>query len=190
METNTRHSILTKHKHFHDKTQTKLRSNTNKLMGATGDEPLDVDSLNKIVLREEDENEDGLGLADIPAAPDPNRPSKRQRDAADGSDAEFEETESVFNVESDDDQPPNKRLREQVENVSDDKKKMAMDVSYEGFSIYGRVLCLVVRKRENVSQGMGAPKPIVRGNAHKPEGQAKMENWISSTQVPVGEEMA
>ena len=192
METNTRHSILTKHKRFHDKTQTKLRSNTNKLIGATNDKPLDVDALDEdIMIREEDEDEDGIRLGDVPEAPEPSRAPKRQRGTDSDSDAEIDEAVSIFNVESDDEEPPNKRLREQLEGGDEDKKKkMAMDVSYEGFSIYGRVLCLVVRKRENTWQNMDASRSAARSNIHKPEGQAKMENWISSTQVPVGEDLS
>ncbi|PSR94484.1 hypothetical protein BD289DRAFT_480480 [Coniella lustricola] len=86
----------------------------------------------------------------------------------------------------------------------DDKKKLAMDISYEGFSIYGRVLCLVVKRRENGGGGIaraGSGTGGGRGGAaiaaaaaasassagrssRAPSGQATMENWIASTQTP------
>lgn len=62
----------------------------------------------------------------------------------------------------------------------DDKKKMAMDVSYDGFAIWGRVLCLIVKKRETQG-GKGNEKELGAG-------KAMMENWIASTQAPAGEE--
>jgi hypothetical protein len=58
----------------------------------------------------------------------------------------------------------------------DEKKKMAMETSYDGFAIYGRVLCLVVKRKDK------GKSPSGRG-----EGQATMENWISSTQMPAEE---
>lgn len=52
----------------------------------------------------------------------------------------------------------------------DDKKKLAMSTTYEGFAIYGRVLCLVVKRKDNKGK--------------RTEGQAMMEDWIASTQMP------
>ncbi|MCJ1471962.1 hypothetical protein MMC13_000605 [Lambiella insularis] len=61
----------------------------------------------------------------------------------------------------------------------DDKKKMTMNTSYDGFRIYGRILCLVV-KRKGISKG----KQLVGG-----AGQAMMEDWITSTQMAQGQMM-
>ncbi|KAG4218654.1 hypothetical protein PC116_g32866, partial [Phytophthora cactorum] len=100
--------------------------------------------------------------------------------------------------------PPAKRRRggaatpEDGNIEDDDKKKLAMDISYEGFSIYGRVLCLVVKRREgNIGAG---PQPAGRGRTsgtggthatkHGGGGQAMMENFIISTQVPAGADMS
>lgn len=57
---------------------------------------------------------------------------------------------------------------------SDDKKKLAMSTTYEGFAIYGRVLCLVVKRKDK------------RGK--RTEGQAMMEDWIASTQMPADDD--
>ncbi len=95
--------------------------------------------------------------------------------------------------------------------AEDDKKKLAMDISYQGFAIYGRVLCLVVRRREpqrglfgasssssaargGRAAGASAPSAVGKGVAKATpaaasgSGLAVMENWISSTQMPVGAE--
>lgn len=85
----------------------------------------------------------------------------------------------------------------------DNKKKLAMDISYEGFSIYGRVLCLVVKRRNGGHKGKGkavatistgsgssssaaAACASIRGGPQSAArgGQAVMENWITSTQMP------
>jgi hypothetical protein len=46
-------------------------------------------------------------------------------------------------------------------------QKPTLDVSYQGFAIYGRVLCLVVK----------------RLHARPATGQAVMENWLSTQEV-------
>lgn len=61
----------------------------------------------------------------------------------------------------------------------DEKKKMFLETEYDGFSIYGRILCLVV-KRRGVAKGASSSGGIVMGSG---QGQAMMEGWIASTQV-------
>ncbi|KAF4340564.1 hypothetical protein FBEOM_5504 [Fusarium beomiforme] len=190
-ETSTRHSLLYKTKHFRDKLPPKLESNSYKLIGETDRVPVDVDDEYRVpVLQEEDDDE--VKLADIPVAETTTRRSKRQRGlqdpGQDDNDEAFEddETASAIEINSDTEAPPHKRHRARTNNGPDgneDKKKLAMDVSYEGFAIYGQVLCLVVKKRANAAASSGA------GAKARPEGQATMENWISSTQVPVGEDI-
>lgn len=86
--------------------------------------------------------------------------------------------------------PPPKRRREREAAAGeteerDDKKKMAMDISYEGFAIYGRVLCLVVKRRDGGSRGASsAVSSNDKSQTGRPGGQAMMENWITSTQLP------
>lgn len=54
----------------------------------------------------------------------------------------------------------------------DDKKKLGLNTSYEGFSIYGRILCLVVKRRGVRSQ---------TGNSSaSASSQQMMENWVST----------
>ncbi|RYP74013.1 hypothetical protein DL770_007676 [Monosporascus sp. CRB-9-2] len=255
-ETSMRHSLLTKHKHFHDTTQTKLTSNnTGRLVGAASETPIDVDDPAVIagLLRREESDEDvGAALAAIPAAvvgvdadetmaggssggdhgADCRRPAKRPRrntteeagDAAgrgqesdvepiisDDDDEDADDEDALFVDRSPDDGnysglPPAKRHKGPAAAAianpdgggGDDKKKLAMDISYEGFSIYGRVLCLVVKRRDGgttkvtgsssgqvasgAGGGRGGSTSIKAGGG----GQAMMENFIISTQVPAG----
>ncbi|KAG6160829.1 hypothetical protein E4U37_004842 [Claviceps purpurea] len=187
-ETATRHSLLSKKKHFRDKGLPMMQSNSTKLIDETDHVPVDVDGEQEIaaIFREED-SDDGGGngrLSEIPVA----RP-KRRRDTT-TSDLHTEESggsDNAIDLDSDTERPVTKRARipsalgeDASEGEEDDKKKLAMDVSYEGFAIYGRVLCLVVRRRENKTQRL-------RQDA---EGQANMDNWITSTQIPVGEDVS
>lgn len=209
--TTTRHSLLTKHKHFRDKAPGKLQSNSNKLIKETNDTPIDLDmeaegpDTTLHIRRETVSEEDSGGLSCIPAADETTRPrqSKRQRgvprdhddhdDGDDGDDNDYDLPSDdgaagealAIEIESEDDDPrPSKRLKKQRTgsdvDQEDDKKKMAMDVSYEGFAIYGRVLCLVVKKR----QGLRMASSSSSAHAKQPAGQASMENWITSTQMP------
>lgn len=286
-ETPTRHSLLYKHKHFRDTTQTKLTSTSVRLTSASREAPIDLDGLETaeqsddatrvapsrgdgedppapgrassptslapaVVFRTEDDDDDVVVLADIPsiderggppAAEDTSRAPKRRRgrsgaraEAAQGSagrdasgpayalgsdeeiDDRSEDTDDGLFVTQEDEEdaldedgtvtPPAKRRRAQAEasesgaeheETRDDKKKLAMDISYEGFAIYGRVLCLVVKRRDgpgsitsstSTAKGKGvAGAPSGRGGragqqAAAPGGQAVMENWITSTQMP------
>lgn len=228
-ETDTRHSLLFKHKHFRDTTQTKLTSNSSKLTGASRDAAIDVDGQAQAaldapaVLREDDD--DVIALHSIPTidegatnaaptgSPSAVRPTKRRRgrsSALPRSDYEGEGRDNTEIPNSDEDDgdmfvsdqdsdssaeatPPAKRRKdtasaEHAELQVDDKKKLAMDISYEGFSIYGRVLCLVVKKRSGgTTAGRTTAAKAGRGKAGQSVaagGQAVMENWITSTQIP------
>ena len=251
-ETSTRHSLLKKHKHFHDTAQTKLTSNNpagRSLVDAASEAPVDIDvndgqededvELTGILRRESDEYDAGAVLAAIPAATSIDRPPKRARrdtaaeegDPEDGGRSEVEyilggdndhDGEPQEEDESGDDSlfvdpeeqhdntrpPPAKRRKGGAaaaaapaveEGDGDDKKKLAMDISYEGFSIYGRVLCLVVKRRgdgSGGSRGGSATAPSGAGGGRSGsvsaktggQGQAMMENFIISTQVPAGTE--
>ncbi|KAI1448811.1 hypothetical protein F5Y02DRAFT_282106 [Annulohypoxylon stygium] len=248
-ETNTRHTLLTKHKHFHDTTQTKLTSNSGRLIGETNEVPVDVDAtteLGPVIRREESDDEDvAVTLAAIPAADETaagnnssggRRPKRARKNtetetAADpDQDVEIisdsQEEDDPDDPDNQDDQddlfvhddvstrpPPPKRRKGPAKQVDenaeveaeidkDDKKKLAMDISYEGFSIYGRVLCLVVKRRDGnigsgpqqqhqqAGRGSKAATAAAGSHATKPGGggQAMMENFIISTQVPAGAE--
>ncbi|KAI2471301.1 hypothetical protein F4781DRAFT_429418 [Annulohypoxylon bovei var. microspora] len=244
-ETSTRHALLTKHKHFHDTTQTKLTSNSGRLIGETNEAPIDVDAtteLGPVLRREEsDDNDAAVTLAAIPAADETaagnnsssgRRPKRARKNTETETAADpeaddrqgNEDVEIVSDSQDDDDDdddlfvqddvstrpPPSKRRRGSAKEVGDnaaaaekdddDKKKLAMDISYEGFSIYGRVLCLVVKRRDgNIGSGpqqqqagRGSKAATAAGGSHatKPGGggQVMMENFIISTQVPAGAE--
>lgn len=66
---------------------------------------------------------------------------------------------------------------EEEEQEDESKKKMAMSVTYEGFAMYGKILCLVVKRKSN--------KPTTN---ERSAGQAIMEDWIALTQMPVGDD--
>lgn len=190
-ETPTRHSILRKHRHFRDKVPKKMQSNSSKLLGETSTEPIDVDDAAPEILREED---DEVSLNNIPELPPADTAdtadagqSKRRRSspAEDESNSEFEDGNDSDVESVPGSAPPSKRARRDEDLSADeepDKKKMAMDISYEGFAIYGRVLCLVVKRRDAAPARVAGTTPA----GEKGTGQAVMENWISSTQVPAG----
>ncbi|TPX17351.1 uncharacterized protein E0L32_012180 [Thyridium curvatum] len=218
-ETNTRHSVLYKHKHFRDKTQTKLVSNSSKLTGATSDQPIDVEDRDlqielqdessgnvPVLLREDSDDDKPVALEDIPAIDELPPRSSRRRQRVEDSDDENGEGTGPVDLSSDDEyidgdgdsdhqERPAKRRKEAAavadspEEQGDDKKKMAMDITYEGFAIYGRVLCLVVKRRDatggtGTSASAGRRTKAAAAAAGAPRGQAMMENWISSTQMP------
>lgn len=229
-ETDTRHSILHKQKHFRDKVQTKLTSNSSKLMGASHETPIDVDVAllgessggdDISILREDSEGED-VNIHNIPAldettdesVPSNRRPKRRRgRAPENGCGSNGDDPVDIGSDPSDDDLfigqspseesdsglggPPQKRHKDKAASVDmgeqdDKKKKLAMDISYEGFAIYGRVLCLVIKQRAGISGPSAAPSGT-RSQAGQPGGQAMMENWITSTQLPeagMGEEDA
>lgn len=231
-ETDIRHSLLHKQKLFRDKVQTKLTSNSSKLTGASREAPIDVEGefpqgaaeADVPILREDEDDQDVINLADIPMVDEavtdsnpPTRKPKRRRAGmasppGDGEEADHLEADHadssgdelfVRDGGSDDSgdaaagQPPPKRRREKAAAVGDtedrdDKKKMAMDISYEGFAIYGRVLCLVVKRRGGGTKSGSSPfaPPGSRSSTDRPGGQAVMENWIASTQLPETEAAA
>ncbi|KAJ3571937.1 hypothetical protein NPX13_g5212 [Xylaria arbuscula] len=86
-ETSTRHTLVTKHKHFHDTTQTKLKSNSGRLISETNGAPIGLDIATDsapIMLREESDDENSaVALADIPAFDEaaPNSETRRSKRA-------------------------------------------------------------------------------------------------------------
>lgn len=186
-ELSSRHSLLTKQKTFRND-GARLKRNADKLTG-TSDVPIEVqDDMAPVVVREESDEQDGkLDLADIPTAEDATADEigrgmgdKRRRRSSDDlfvsdgavGDGGFQTHQT----------PPSKRKKQEGEpdptvgqrdDVEDGKKKMAVNTSYEGFSIYGRILCLVVKRKGTVR----GKRPAAGA------GQAMMEGWIASTQV-------
>ncbi|TKA68941.1 hypothetical protein B0A55_08231 [Friedmanniomyces simplex] len=180
-ELSTRHSLLTKQKQFSDKP--KLKPTGNKLTGwlNNSEHPIHIEDDAKPPDLLQEDDDDVLELRDIPEAGDA---SKRKAAAATA-----DEDDPLF-VSSDDEEffltqaeRPIKRRRkrgqESVEEPAeepaaaepeeqappDDKKKLAMNTSYDGFSIYGRILCLLVKWK--------GKKAVVGGSQ-------MLEQWVST----------
>ncbi|KAL8708598.1 MAG: hypothetical protein Q9220_006534 [cf. Caloplaca sp. 1 TL-2023] len=173
-EISSRHAIL--HKEKQAKTEKpKLGTGIARLTAeGTRDVPVEVeDSTEAPIRREETGDEELLDLADIPAASD----RRAQKATAPGT--------SLFVNDSSDDEADDDLLETTAKSdqpsdalstsdpSKDEKKKLAMRTLYDGFSIYGRILCLVVKRR-----GYAKSKDLAGG-----AGQAMMEEWIASTQM-------
>lgn len=157
----TQHNLMIKQKGFGPR-RSKIQSNAGKLTGwldGSREKPmeLELDDAPPPMLREEsDDDEQGPGLGDFPEA---DAPRARQRDDDDISDDEgFATTQANIRAQGDN------------EADGDDKKKMAMNLSYDGFAIYGKVLCLVVKRRK------GRPGVAASGGG----GRQMLESWVST----------
>lgn len=154
----------------------RLGSTDAKLTGeGTRDVPVEiVDATEPVALREESQEEKMPGLADIPAANDEDGLIATPQDEAlfvsGSSSPAFDDTEASTTRKA---SSRSKVAPADLDFDRDDKKKLALRTSYDGFSIYGRILCLVVKRRGN------ARGKDLAGGA----GQAMMEGWIASTQM-------
>jgi hypothetical protein len=186
----SRHSVLTKQKIFKDKARIQSNSGklTNWLTTGTSDQPVVIneDAADPIVIREEDDDEP-INLADIPAADQlgkQHKPSARSKHRIgdkedDGiSDRGDSEDSDLFVPEPTTDRSKTRTGVEDQgsdeEPQADDKKKLGLNTSYDGFSIYGRILCLVVKRR-----GVRTPA----GASGATSSQAMLENWVSTQAV-------
>jgi hypothetical protein len=180
--------LLTKQKTFQGKPR--LKSNSGKLTGwlttGTSGKPIVVadDSNDPIILREEDEDE-AVDLDAIPEAPEDDDDStipdasKRRKKAA-GGDKKRDSAGANNHSEA----SAEKRQRRDSSNSDEvsgdtrtpdplwDDKKLRMNTSYDGFSIYGRILCLVVRRKDVRSSAGGGGVPA--------SSQKMLENWVST----------
>ncbi|KAL6716717.1 hypothetical protein ACLMJK_006285 [Lecanora helva] len=170
-ETSTRHSILRKEKAA--KTEKGRLGTTNGRLTGTKDEPVEVSEEAPELLREESDQSRSPQLADIPAAGSEDAGGPRLP-------KEESEDELFVSDDSGSDQGGDRQRRntqravgEQDQGDDDDKKKLALNTTYDGFSIYGRILCLVVKRKGTVKG-----KETTGGS-----GQAMMEEWIASTQM-------
>ncbi|KAL8827175.1 MAG: hypothetical protein Q9170_007117 [Blastenia crenularia] len=173
-EISSRHAILHKEKHAKSE-KPRLGSTEGKLTGeGTRDVPVEIaDATLPVILRDESQEEKMPDLASIPAANDKTVPTASPQDEplflSGSSSPAFDDTDASTARKA-----PNRSQRTPGENPDpDDKKKLALRTSYDGFSIYGRILCLVVKRRGN------AKGKDLAGGA----GQAMMEEWIASTQM-------
>ncbi|MCJ1406865.1 hypothetical protein MMC19_000935, partial [Ptychographa xylographoides] len=185
-EMSTSHEVLLRRRMFVAK-GARLKSNSGKMTG-TREEPAEVgdDEATEapvLMRRESEEEKPALAMQDIPAAS-----TAHEGEAEDENAADHQAGEKNPVVVSDDSgsedafqrQDPASEHEEQ-----EDKKKMAMNTSYDGFRIYGRILCLVVKRK-------GGAKGKQAGNGAQGQGGgggAMMEEWIASTQVGRDEEV-
>ncbi|KIW07121.1 uncharacterized protein PV09_01994 [Verruconis gallopava] len=148
----SRHALLVKKKEFSEKP--KLKSNSNRLTswlsGGNAHEPIDVDTSAAPILTEDDDNVD---LHAVPAA------------FGDADD------EDAVTIPSEGNDPDDSLFVSKKDNAItvDDNKKLGMKIQYDGFHIYGKILCLIV-KRTNIPSALKTSTPD----------QALMENWVST----------
>lgn len=106
----------------------------------------------------ESDEEPQIDLSSIPeATADTSSDHSKRRRQSDGPDAASKRSKTEENIPEDDD------------------KKLKLATSYEGFSIWGWVLCLLVTRR--------GPKTRPSSTAGTP-GQVLMEEWISTQVQP------
>ena len=138
------------------------------------------------IIREEDEDE-AIMLDDIPeAGGDSNqakgstRNKRRRGDASKAAVSGSSDTDDSFQFES---APSTKRSKRNERSLSDadqarhgtelqDDKKLGINTSYDGFSIYGRILCLVVKRKSSRNTATGIGGPV--------SSQQMLENWVST----------
>ena len=177
-ETSTRHSILRKEKRA--RTEKERLGSTNGRLTGTREAPVEIADAAPNLAREES---DGVRLADLPAADE----EEGHRQAAVSKE---ESGEGLFVSDGDEDWEEASTRKEMNKDIpmggdeggEDDKKKLSLNTTYDGFSIYGRILCLVVKRKATVKG-----KEVAVGSAGS--GQAMMEEWISSTQMAGGQMM-
>lgn len=189
-ETSTRHSLLTKQKQFTNKP--KLKSTGKNLTGwlNSNENPITItitdDAQAPAVLREEDDD-NVVELQDIPEAT-----AKIKRKTPAGDEDGDADDDALFVSSSDEEffttqraKPSTKRRKvrqpsrppseefppAELMDEDDDKKKLLLDTSYDGFSIYGRILCLIVTRKGKVDAQTGAPAI---------GGSQMMEQWVST----------
>lgn len=188
-ELSCRHSVLSKQKIFKDRAR--IQSNSGKLTSwlttttATGtiDEPVVIneDIAPPIVIREEDGDEPA-DLSNIPEAKSVEKQRRYTAHQNRRSDTRSADICSHWsNGESLDMSISGAEITKAgASNAghdsgdgprADDKKKLGLNTSYDGFSIYGRILCLVVKRR-------GGRKPTSAASS-----QAILETWVSTQAV-------
>ena len=192
----TRHSLITKQKQFGNKP--KIQSTGNKLTGWLNnannvENPITLEDDGEIPVGLREEIEDEPGLRDLHLSDGEDGTAKRKADDEEGNDALFVSSDDEVTFQTQRAAPPKRRksTRKQAKtrgsnddadtgsgnegtdaaNDDDDKKKLGLRTTYDGFSIYGRILCLIVKRK-----GKKAAPGSVGG------GSQMMEEWVS-TQV-------
>ncbi|KAF2476555.1 uncharacterized protein BDR25DRAFT_252639, partial [Lindgomyces ingoldianus] len=197
-ELSSRHSVLTKQKVFKDKPR--IQSNSGKLTSwltaGTNEQPVVIaeDNQEPIILEEEDDDV-AVNLDDIPEVGggcdgdtirNSSRNKRRRRSAMEEAVSDSSDSDDSFRFEL---APLTKRskrgertldaadLRKDGPEQQDEKKTLGLNTSYDGFNIYGRILCLVVKRK--ASRASAATSGV-------PSSQQMLENWVS-TQAAAGQ---
>ena len=173
-ETSSRHAILRKEKRIKAE-KSRLGILDGSLVGAgTQSAPVEIaDPGPSVMLRENSGDEKPVNLKDIPEASSDTQVHDEQSQ----HEARLEVSDGSEN--GDLDVGPRRQqiekgaIAEHTEEEDNDKKKVGFNTSYDGFSIHGRILCLVVKRR-----GLARGRDSAGG-----AGQAVMEEWIASTQL-------
>ena len=160
-------------------TEKERLGSTNGRLTGTRDAPVEIaDTVPGLVREKSDE----VKLADLPAADE----EEGHRQAATSKE---ESGEGLFVSDGDEDEEDVVTGKDDQDITmggdgggEDDKKKLSLNTTYDGFSIYGRILCLVVKRKGTVKG-----KEAAVGSAES--GKAMMEEWISSTQMAEGQMM-
>lgn len=181
-ETSSRHSILRKLKTA--KAEKSRLGTTGGKMTGTRDEPVEVGESAPGLMTEESEESASVHMADIPSAAGGEADGKVTLAKSQSDEGLFVSDESEEGNVGAQGTPSSKSKGKrpvggEEYGGEDDKKKLGMDTTYDGFSIYGRILCLVVKRR-----GTAKGKEMAGG-----AGQAMMEDWIASTQMAEGQMM-
>lgn len=161
-ETSTPHTLLSKQKTFTDKRP--LGSNSTRLgVGTAGAASERTDPSNDAdrPIMVEEHSDPEVRLDDIPVQ-------------IDSDDDELDPVQAEGGKRKRDTAPDDGPNPQPIE-ATDEKKKLAVKTRYDGFTIYGRVLCLIV-KRKGVRQATG-----FHGAA---SGSDMMENWVSTQAQP------
>lgn len=169
-------------------TPPRIFSNSSKLTGTR-------ESAQVEIRRESTDDSPGMGLNDIPTisvvAPDNDTHvelESRRRSARDKSKKRKSPAPDAEDGGGDSDSDPLPKRRKTptiviadddpdffAEAEDDDKKKLGVETSYEGFNIYSRILCIVVKRRGNAGRRAGAAATEAKGKI--------MEDWISMSQA-------
>jgi hypothetical protein len=148
-ESRTRHSLLTRHKTFEG-------------AGDTTDIPVIRSEGGGDRILVESDSEADTDLRDIPQANTSDANGKRRR----GTDVQSPGGERTSKRQKETDSP----LKEL--GADGDDKKLGFRTQYEGFHIYGWVLCLLVTRKGDKARTRPAASDTSR--------QALMEEWIST----------
>ncbi|KAE8357272.1 hypothetical protein BDV27DRAFT_91303 [Aspergillus caelatus] len=152
-ESRTRHSLLTRHKEFDEPDNASSRKE------GVGNPPRPTEGSSGTAdagILVESDSESDIDLRDIPQATAENdKKGKRQRD-----------------VDGAVDTTVNPRASKRRKDEEPDDKKLRFRTNYEGFNIYGWMLCLLVtRKGDKIRVSTGSSESTR---------QALMEEWMST----------